>query len=150
MSFRGTTEAVQSASIVEEAETDIDLGFFQLGQSLPLVVFHNVSFTSLSCFLLADGTSSNENLSEIWVNRTTEATPGCEHRRLLDFLPVIDLKALFKWVLAIDILGATNVEQSVFRQANHFILATFFNLKSDFLNELTRSHWSCFHYFLEF
>ena len=111
--------------MIEEAKSDIDLGFFEFGETFPLIIFDDISFTLFGGFIFTDTAASYENLSVIWVDSTSETRSGNMHLCLLDPLRISSLKfeAFFGWVLAVDIFAATDVEYSITRQANHFVLA---------------------------
>lgn len=77
------TEAVERATIVEEAEGGVEFGLAQLGQSLPDVLGHDVALAVLRCLVLVDFTASDEDLREVRVYGEAEGGPGDPHLSLL-------------------------------------------------------------------
>ena len=70
--FLHAAEAIQSASIVEEAKTHVEFSFSQLWKSLPLVLSYDISFTTSSSFVFTDAATRDEDLREVWIHSTAE------------------------------------------------------------------------------
>ena len=61
-------EAVQSPTIVEEAETRVEFGLSQFGQALPDILGDDVALTVLGGLVFVDLAASDEDLREVGVD----------------------------------------------------------------------------------
>lgn len=70
--FLHAAEAIQSASIIEEAKTHVEFGFSELRKSLPLVLRYDVAFAASGSFVLTDAAPRDKDLGEVWIHSATE------------------------------------------------------------------------------
>ena len=67
-----STEAIESASIVEEAETCIELRLSKLGQALPHILGNDVPLTVFGSLTIVDLTSCDEDLRKVGIDGETK------------------------------------------------------------------------------
>lgn len=106
------TEAVECATIVEEAKRCGELGFTKLGETLPDILSNDVSLAMPCGFLIVDTASSDEDLSVIGVDGNAEGSSCDPHACLFNQLTINKFFGLFQRVSAIDILSTTDHENT--------------------------------------
>ena len=114
-----SSERIKCASVVKEAQSLRKLWLIKIWESLPSILFDNISFTLLCCFTFINWASTYKYLSEIWINYTSKSCSWDKHVLLRDHFVLIrsfvknHLKYWVERLFAWKVFRTTNYKNSV-------------------------------------
>lgn len=116
-----TTEAIEGATVVKEAQGGVEFGLTQLRQSLPDILGDDIALTVLCGLVFIDLASCNKDLAEVGVHSKTESRTGDPHGGSLFETAINKLMGCLDWHGTMDILRSTDHKCALVGKGNHSI-----------------------------